>query len=361
MVVTKNAAAFVSLLTLETLLPNCVFETLIEPDMQHIQLAKWADAIVIAPTTANMIAKLNMGFADDLLSCICLAATAPIFIVPAMNQAMWKHPATQSNIKSLTERGVTFVGPDFGIQACGDIGPGRMLEPVDIVNYLTNTIQKPFLKHLKILITAGGTREPIDPVRFISNKSSGKMGYALVNAAHELGAQVTLISGESNLDKPRCDQFIKVQTANEMQHAVEKEILNQDIFISVAAVSDYTVANASQQKIKHGVDTLTLELIPTVDILAAVCARSTKPFTVGFAAETDNVIKNAKQKRLRKGVDLIVVNDVSQPDIGFESNDNAVSVISEKEIVHLEKNSKQKIAQQLLKIIFDQYNHLKNS
>ena len=354
-VLTKNATQFVSLLTLNTLLPNSVFETLLESEMQHIKLAKWADTIVIAPATANVIAKLTYGFADDLLTCICLATTAPVFLVPAMNKEMWQHLATQHNVKQLEKRGVTFLGPDSGSQACGDVGVGRMLEPIDIVQYLSATTNNPFLKDIKILITAGATREAIDPARFISNKSSGKMGYALAHEAYLLGAQVTLISGKTSLQEPPCHRFIQVESAAEMLNSVTKEIANQNIFISAAAVSDFTVAYVPQQKIKRSKETLTFELVPTVDILATVCAQSIKPFTVGFAAETENIFENAKQKRLRKGADLIVVNDVSQVDIGFESNDNAVSVISEKEIIHLKKNSKRKIAQQLLKIIFDQY------
>lgn len=354
-IMAKNATAFVSLLTLKTLLPNNVFETLIEPEMQHIRLAKWADIILIAPATANTIAKLNAGIADDLLTNVCLASAAPVFLAPAMNQAMWQHIATQNNIKRLMERGITFLGPDSGVQACGDIGPGRMLDPVDIVDFLSAISQKPILQNINLLITAGATREPIDPVRFITNKSSGKMGYALAQAASSLGARVTLISGETNLARPHCQKFIKIQTTKEMQNAVENEITQQDIFISVAAVADYTVANISPQKIKRGTDTLTLELTPTIDILATICARQTKPFTVSFAAETENVLENAKKKRLKKGVDIIIVNDVSRSDIGFDSNDNAVSIISENKIFHLEKNSKHKIAQQLLKIINDAY------
>src|SRR3990167_7375002 len=360
-VVTKNATAFVSILTLETLLPKNIFEILIEPDMQHIQLAKWADIILIAPATANTLAKIANGFADDLLTSVCLATKAPLFIAPAMNQAMWKNVATQNNIKKLIERCAIFLGPDVGVQACGDVGVGRMLEPIDIANFLISTIQKPFLKNIKILITAGATREPIDPVRYISNKSSGKMGYALAQAAYLLGAHVTLISANSNLDQPPCQKFIKVQTALDMKNAVENEIVNQDIFISVAAVSDFAVSNSSQQKIKRGKQSLTLELIPTTDILAEICAKKIKPFTVGFAAETENVLENAKQKKIKKGADIIVVNDVSQSNIGFESDDNAVSVIYENEIFHLEKNLKQKIAEKLLEIIFDCYtSNIKN-
>lgn len=353
-VTTKNAAEFVSMLTLKTLLPNRVFDTLIEPDMHHIQLAKWADIILIAPATANIIAKLTHGFADDLLSAICLATTARIIIAPAMNQHMWLHSATQQNTNQLIQRGVTFLGPAKGIQACGDNGPGRMLEPSEIVNALSH-ITKPFLNSTRILITAGATSEPIDPVRFITNKSSGKMGYALAHAAKAAGAYVTLISGETTITPPLCDQLIKASTAADMQRAVENQIDNHDIFISVAAVSDFTVVNPSKQKIKRNKETLTLTLTPTNDILSMIAKRNQKPFLVGFAAETGSVIENAKAKRLRKGIDMIIANDVSQSDIGFSSDDNAVTVITENHVTHLEKCAKDVLATQLLAIIDDAY------
>lgn len=349
-VITRNAAEFVSPLTLKTLLPNRVFDTLIEPDMHHIQLAKWADIILIAPATANIIAKLTQGFADDLLSAICLASKARVIIAPAMNQQMWLHCATQQNINQLTQRGVILFGPANGIQACGDNGPGRMLEPAEIVDALS-PITKPFLNNLRILITAGATSEPIDPVRFITNKSSGKMGYALVQAAKIAGAYVTLISGETAVSSPLCDQLIKATTATDMQHAVEHHIDNHDIFISVAAVSDFTVVNPSAQKIKRGKETFTLTLAPTTDILSTIAKRDKKPFLVGFAAETENVIENAKAKRLRKGIDMIIANDVSRRDIGFSSDENAVTVISETEVIEIQKCRKDILAAQLLTLI----------
>ena len=353
-VVTKSAAQFVSLLTLQTLLTNRVFETLLEPEMQHIQLAKWADIILIAPATANCITKITTGFADDLLSTVCLATTAPIVIAPAMNQAMWQNIATQQNVQMLKKRGVLFLGPDNGIQACGDFGPGRMMEPLDIVDHLSPMLHEPFLHNVKILITAGGTRELIDPVRYISNRSSGKMGYALAKIANRLGAKVTLISAHTSIEKPVCEKFIPVETALEMKEAVLSEIDQQDIFISVAAVSDYTIKK-SDQKIKRGTESLILTLIPTTDILFEVCSKKKRPFTVGFAAETQNVIENAKQKRIKKGADIIVVNDVSQNDIGFSADDNAVTLITENSIIPIEKNSKENIAKQLLKIIYENY------
>jgi len=353
-VVTKSATEFVSLLTLQTLLPNRVFEKLLEPEMQHIQLAKWADVILIAPATANIIAKITAGFADDLLSTICLATAARIVIAPAMNQVMWKNEITQRNVAALKKRGILFLGPDTGMQACGDNGPGRMMEPLDIVHYLSAMWHKPFLANLKILITAGGTREAIDPVRYMSNHSSGKMGYALARVACALGAKVTLISGVTQLEKPLCEKFIQVETSQEMHEAVLKEVNRNDIFISVAAVSDYTVIK-SDQKIKRGNEPFTLTLIPTIDILAYVCAQKEKPFTVGFAAETENVIENAKQKRIKKCADMMVVNDVSRSDIGFGCDENAATIITEDNIIHLEKNTKDNIAHMLIEIINEYY------
>lgn len=353
-VVTKSATEFVSVLTLKTLLPNRVYELLLEPEMQHIQLAKWADMILIASATANIIAKLAAGFADDLLSTLCLATTAPIVIAPAMNKIMWEHSATQQNIEKLKSHGMIFLGPESGEQACGDIGPGRMMEPDKIIHHLISLDQEPFLKNIRILITAGATREYIDPVRFISNKSSGKMGYALANVAHHLGATVTVIAGHTNQPVPTCQKLICVETAQEMQHAVLNHVSENDIFISVAAVSDYTIKK-SFQKIKRSVESLTLTLTPTSDILALVCAQKEKPFTVGFAAETDNVIENAKTKRIKKGVNIIVANDVSQSDIGFESDDNAVTVITKDEMVVLEKTSKERVAIKILEIIKKQF------
>lgn len=353
--ITKNALEFVSRLTLQTLLPDRIFETLLEPSMQHIQLAKWADIILIAPATANTIAKIANGSADDLLSTICLATTAPLFIAPAMNQTMWHHAATQKNIEILMQRGAKILGPAHGEQACGNIGMGRMLEPSDILLELEKSIIKPFLKDIRILISAGATREYIDPVRFISNRSSGKMGFAIADAAFSANAFVTVIAGETSVVKPACHQFIKVTSAKEMQDALELQAPRHDIFIGVAAVSDFTVKNSSYEKIKRDDKLLTLELIATADIIKSVRDKNKKLFIVAFAAETNHVLENAKQKRIRKNSNMIVANDVSKNNIGFEADENAVTVISEKNIIHLEKNSKKIIAMQLLKIINENF------
>lgn len=354
-VVTEAALAFVSCLTLETLLPNAVYSIFLEPEMQHIKLAKWADTVVIAPITANSMAKICYGFAEDLLSAICLVTQSPIVMVPAMNKAMWHHPATQENVSQLKTHGIRFLGPENGEQACGDTGLGRMCEPQDIVDQLQKFSIEPYLKGIRVLITMGATQEAIDPVRFISNKSSGKMGYALVQAASLVGASVTVISGEISTEKPACNKFIKVTTAKEMYSAVHDELNVHDIFISVAAVSDYEVSNISSQKLKRGTESVTLTLQPTIDILASACQKKSRLFIVGFAAETENIMENAKKKLVKKGADMLVVNDVSQSEVGFDSDENAVSVLHGDKVTHFNKSSKQLIADELLKLVFSGY------
>lgn len=352
-VLTESAKAFVTPLTLEAVSKHPVSTVLLEPKMEHIELAKWADIILIAPATANILAKLAHGFADELLSAICLVSQASVLIAPAMNQAMWQHAATQENVACLKKRGTHFLGPDVGLQACGDNGPGRMLEPAAIVEQLSLCVSQPLLAGQQILITAGATREAIDPVRFISNRSSGKMGYALAEAATALGAEVTLISGPTLLNMPSCKKFIAVTTAAEMLAQVEAEVADQAIFISAAAVSDYQVEHAADQKMKRNDKTLSLTLIPTIDILARVCQSQPRLFTVGFAAETENLVENAKSKLLRKGVDMIVANDVSRDDIGFDGDANEVTVFTRDKAIHLEKASKLRIVEQVLEIVAD--------
>jgi len=354
---TETALSFVSHLTLETLLPNSVYSGLIESQMQHIQLAKWADTILIAPITANHIAKICYGFSDDLLSACCLVTKAPIIIAPAMNQAMWQHPCTQANIAALKARGIQFIGPEPGEQACKDEGLGRMSEPATIMAQLNAFTTPPLLEGKRILISMGATQEAIDPVRFISNKSSGKMGAALAQAAFLAKAQVTIVCGKTTVANPPCHRLIAVTTAKEIYHAVHSALPEQDIFISVAAISDYEVANIAPQKIKHDKNALTLTLHPTRDILASVCQQTPRPFTVGFSAETENIMENTKKKLTKKGADMLVVNDVSQTGIGFDTEENAVSILSKYDtpIIHLEKTTKQEIATQLLHIIFSAY------
>ena len=310
-ILTESAKSFVSSLVLQTLVsPENVFETLLEPEMQHIRLAKWADIILIAPATANTLAKLAHGFTDDLLSAVSLVSHKRIILVPGMNQSMWQNAATLHNVEILKSRYAEFWGPDEGIQACGDTGPGRMLEPIEIVQRLLEESQqkKPLLGK-KILITAGPTQEPIDPVRFISNRSSGKMGYALTKEAVMMGAEVTLISGPVALERLDFLRMISVKTAKEMAEAVEAEYQGNDIFIAAAAVADYEVESASPQKIKKTGESLEIKLKPTKDILLTLGQNVKRPYLVGFAAETENMIENAREKLHRKNLDMIIAND----------------------------------------------------
>lgn len=349
-VLTRSAQAFVTKLTMQTLSEHEVYDELLDPvaesTMGHINLARWADHVLVAPASAHFIAKLRMGLADDLLSTLCLATTAPISIAPAMNQQMWLNVATQENVQHLKQRGIIFLGPDTGIQACGEDGPGRMLEPEPLVDYLAADL---FLKGKRVLITAGPTHEAIDPVRFITNRSSGKMGYALAQEAHRAGATVILISGPAALPPPVGVHFISVVTAQEMWQAVQAHIEHQDVFISAAAVADYCVAQPSPQKIKKNSAPLTLALEPTMDILASVCRLKPKPFVVGFAAETNDILENAEKKRQQKGVDMMVVNDVSRSDIGFDRDENEVTLLSSAGTIVLDKAAKAVIARTILR------------
>ncbi|MBS0288898.1 MAG: bifunctional phosphopantothenoylcysteine decarboxylase/phosphopantothenate--cysteine ligase CoaBC [Proteobacteria bacterium] len=361
-VLSQGAKAFVTPLTLQAVAGGAVYSEMMDPDfeaaMGHIELARWAQGILIAPISANRMAALAHGMADDLLTTLCLATTAPIWIAPAMNQQMWHHPATQANLEILKARGVNILGPDWGEQACKEVGLGRMLEPQAILALLQS--QEMLFKDCRILISAGPTREAIDPIRYISNHSSGKMGFALAKAAQSMGAKVTLISGPVTLPTPLGVHCIRVTTAQEMFEAVMQES-NCDIFISAAAVSDFHVENIALQKIKkQGAATLALNLVATQDILANVARLPNRPFCVGFAAETQNWQENARRKLNEKEIDLIAVNDVSRDDIGFNKEDNALTVLSQEKTVNLSKKSKYQIAQELLQIISEHY-HAKNT
>jgi phosphopantothenoylcysteine decarboxylase/phosphopantothenate--cysteine ligase len=357
-ILSRAAKSFITPLTLQALSNHPVYEELLDSEteqaMEHIQLARWADVILVVPATAHLIAKLAHGFADDLLSTLCLASPAPIIVAPAMNQQMWLHAATQENIAKLKQRGILCWGPDEGLQACGDDGPGRMLEPLDLLNqlnifFLSSESQK-FLNNKNILITAGPTQEAIDPVRYMSNRSSGKMGYALAKAAIEAGARVTLISGPVALNPISGCELMYVKTAQDMLLAVEKNLEGQDIFIGAAAVADYCLEKPAEHKIKKDVDMI-LKLTKTPDIISLVAQKSNKPFIVGFCAETDNLLENAENKRLNKKIDMIIANDVSRQDIGFDSDENEVVVITKSEKICLKKASKIFIALEILKII----------
>ncbi|MEW9798059.1 bifunctional phosphopantothenoylcysteine decarboxylase/phosphopantothenate--cysteine ligase CoaBC [Alteromonas sp. CYL-A6] len=328
-VLTDSAAEFVSALSLQAVSGNPVHQHLLDRDaeaaMGHIELAKWADILLIAPATANCMAKLANGLADDLLSTLFLATTAQVFIAPAMNQQMWKAPATQRNLSALSMMGVTVLGPDSGEQACGDVGAGRMLEPLDIVAALAPPAD-PRLADRHIVITAGPTREALDPVRYISNHSSGKMGFALAAAAAARGAKVTLIAGPVSLATPPGCTRIDVQSAQQMLDATMKVIDSADIFIGTAAVADYRAASVSDQKIKKTGDELTLTFIKNPDILANVASLPQPPFTVGFAAESHDLAQYAKDKLTRKRLAMIAANDITVPGLGFNSNENALHV-----------------------------------
>jgi phosphopantothenoylcysteine decarboxylase / phosphopantothenate---cysteine ligase len=355
-VLTSSGKAFITPLSLQVVSQHKVYEQLLDSEaeaaMSHIELARWPDSVLIAPATAHFIAKLAHGFADDLLSTLCLATKAQIILVPAMNQMMWRNQATQANVRQLQERGYAFLGPAEGSQACGDIGLGRMLEPPEIIVGLTRCSIKPYLKGTHILLTAGPTQESIDPVRYLTNRSSGKMGFALAQAAIDAGASVTLISGPVALPPPLGCKLVAVKTAAEMLKAVTTEIVNKNIFISAAAVADYQV-EPSLQKIKKTTNPLTLNLKPTVDILLTVGQMNgPKPLIVGFAAETNNIFRFAEEKRVQKKADLMIVNDVSRIDIGFDSDENEVTILSCDAPIYLERAPKKIIAQQLLEIIF---------
>lgn len=345
-VMTEHAKAFISPLTLQALSGNPVLsdwnaaET--QAGMDHIALARQAQQIICAPASANFIARLACGLADDLLSTLCLASTAPVTIVPAMNQQMWANPATQHNIALLASRGVTLLGPASGSQACGETGLGRMVEVETILSYLQQknaTLEK--LQGKKILITAGPTHEALDPVRFIGNYSSGKMGFALAEAAHQAGANVTLISGPVNLTTHTGIKRINVISATDMHAAVMQHISDQDIFISAAAVADYR-PQQQEQKIKKSDDTITLTLTRNPDILSAVTQLSVKPFVVGFALETERLMENAKEKLLKKNLDMIVANAVSSTS-GFSHDVNEVVLLSRDGHEHVLKVADKKI------------------
>ncbi len=370
-VLSQGAHAFVTPMTLQAVSAHPVYSALLDTDfeaaMGHIELARWAQGILIAPLSANRLAALALGMADDLLTTLCLATTAPIWVAPAMNQQMWQHPTVQAHIATLQARGMTILGPDWGEQACGEIGLGRMMEPSAIVSQLAGCDAPSLgarLDKVRVLITAGPTREAIDPVRFLSNRSSGKMGFALAQAALALGAQVTLVSGPVALATPSGVVRENVVSAKEMYAAVMHHIGQTDIFISAAAVSDFMPATLSPQKIKKSSFSADwqLNLVPTPDILAHVAQAKERPFCVGFAAETENIIEYAQKKRHEKNLDLIAVNDVSTPDIGFDAPCNALTVIGEK-TYHIPKNTKYQVGLALLQIISECYheNRIKNS
>lgn len=331
--------------------PSEIQSANIESAIEHIAVAQGIDALVVAPASADVIAKFAHGEANDFLTTLFLATTAPKVVAPAMNVNMWENAATQANIEVLRARGVQVVSPDSGYLACGMVGAGRLAANDKIVEaVLAGLGATPDLAGETVLVTAGGTREPIDPVRYIGNRSSGKMGYALAEAALRRGAKVILISGPTNLKPPAGAEVINVQTAREMHAAVLNQFQRTTVIIKAAAVADFTVRNASEQKIKREAG-ITLQLEPTPDILAVVAAQKGSRIVVGFAAETQDVLENARKKMLAKGVDAMVVNDVSQPGIGFDSERNRVSILTPAGIEHVPEMSKWEVAHRVLDIV----------
>ena len=359
-VMTAGGQEFITPLTLQALSGNPVHTELLDPSaeaaMGHIELARWADLVLIAPATADLMARLAQGLANDLLSTLVLATDAPVALAPAMNQAMWRDPATQANAATLQQRGFHLFGPGAGSQACGDIGLGRMLEADELAQRAADCFQRRSLSGRRVLITAGPTQENIDPVRYITNHSSGKMGFALAEAAAEAGAQVTLITGPVHLPTPDRVNRVNVTSARDMLAACEAA-MPCDLLIAAAAVADYRPEVVAEQKMKKDPtsgDGLLLQLVRNPDILATLAGRPDRPFSVGFAAETEKLLDYAARKLKDKNLDLIVANDVANPNIGFNSEDNACSVIDRQLLeTRFAQTSKGKIARQLVAFIAD--------
>lgn len=366
-VMTAAAQEFVRPLTFQAVSGEPVHTELLNPlaeaAMGHIELARWADLVLVAPASADFLARLAHGLADDLASTLCLATPAPVLVAPAMNQQMWRNAATAANVELLRSRGILFCGPAVGVQACGDTGPGRMMEPSALraaaesvfANGAPLAPAPQLLAGVTVLLTAGPTQEPIDPVRFITNRSSGKMGFALAEAARDAGARVIVVAGPAAVPAPAGCEVLRVTSAAEMHQAVMSRVSGCDIFIGAAAVADYTVATPAAHKVKKRGEDLSLTLVPTVDILAAVARLAQRPFTVGFAAETENLESYARQKLETKRLDLIAANLVGVPGSGFESDDNELSVYWSSGGTALGKASKQMLAHRLIAVIAERF------
>ena len=355
-IMTQSAKEFVAPLSLQAVSGNQIHYSLLDEEaelgMSHIELAKWADVILIAPCTAESIARLAQGRANDLMSAVILASDAELFIAPAMNTKMWQDKVTQMNVDTLKIKNINFIGPDSGEQACGDIGEGRMSEPYDIASVIADSFSSSSLNGKRILITAGPTVEPIDPVRYLTNNSSGKMGYALAEIAYLAGAEVYLISGPVNLKSFEGVNLININTADEMLLEVKNLINEIDIFIGCAAVADFKPIDFNSSKIKKNEDDeILLKLTKNPDILEYASDHMKDKIVIGFSAETDNVIENAKIKLLKKNLNMIICNDVSDKTIGFDSNDNEVHLITHDDVIKLSKTTKLKIAKQIIKSI----------
>ncbi|MFW6092334.1 MAG: bifunctional phosphopantothenoylcysteine decarboxylase/phosphopantothenate--cysteine ligase CoaBC [Pseudomonadota bacterium] len=357
-VTTRGAEHFVTTTALQAVSGHPVRNDLWDPHaeaaMGHIELARWPDLIVVAPATADLLARLASGRADDLLCTLRLASRAPVLLAPAMNVAMWEHPATQRNLRQLETDGCRISGPDAGPMACGEYGPGRMVEPEALLDAVIGELADPRLNPLegrRLLITAGPTREAVDPVRYISNRSSGKQGYALAAAARAAGAAVTLVSGPVDLPAPPGVDRVSVTAAQEMHEAVMARVDRCDVFIGVAAVADFRPVSAAAQKIKKKPDApreMSLSLVENPDIIAAVAAHPRRPFVVGFAAETEHALEHARAKRERKQLDMVVVNDVSDPGIGFNSDENRVTMIWDGGERRLPQSGKAAVSREIL-------------
>ncbi len=357
-VMTPAACEFITPLTMQALSGFPVHTQLLDPEseagMGHIELARWADTVLIAPATADFMAQLRQGEAGNLLAAVCLATPAPIALAPAMNQGMWAKASTQDNLAVLKSRGVVSLGPAEGLQACGDVGLGRMLEPLDIISGLATLFKPGSLAGKKVVVTAGPTREAIDPVRYISNHSSGKMGYAIAEAAAEAGATTILISGPTQLPSPSRVARKSVVSAREMLDACLAEMADCDLFIGAAAVADYRPKAVSSQKIKKDADSLNVELEKNPDIIATVAALDRRPMTIGFAAETNDLVRYAQSKLERKKLDAIIANDVSRQDIGFNSDDNQVYFINHAGVEELPLLNKTLLARMIIERIASQ-------
>jgi len=354
-VMTAAAREFVTSTTFQAVsgrpVRSDLWDAAAEAAMGHIELARWAEVVLVAPASADFLARIATGQANDLLATLCLATQAPIAVAPAMNHLMWENPATRANVATLAARGVHVLGPAAGDQACGEVGEGRMLEPLDLAERLGALLRTDgALAGRRVLITAGPTRECIDPVRFISNRSSGKMGFATAQAAREAGAEVVLVSGPVSLTTPPGVRRIDVESAADMLNAVLRELPNTDVFISTAAVADYRPVRAAQQKIKKTAETLELPMQRTVDVLATVAAGAERPFVVGFAAETESVEQNARAKLLKKNLDMIAANEVGHDKV-FDCEDNQLIVLSRNARHELGRAGKLTLARGLVALI----------
>lgn len=362
-IMTEAANEFITPLTMQAVSGHPVSQHQLKPEtesgMDHIELARWADAVLVAPATANFIARLAQGRADDLLSTVCLATEAPVAVAPAMNQQMWMNAATQRNINTLKQNQIRCFGPASGDQACGETGEGRMLEPSELVDATSQLFATGTLAGLKVVITAGPTWEALDPVRGLTNRSSGKMGYAVAQACAEAGAKTILVTGPVSLQPPERVQTLTITSAQEMLEVVNQNIENANIFIAAAAVADYRPADPATQKIKKTSEQLTLELVKNPDILAEVAAKKTVPYVVGFAAETNDLETHAQEKLVRKNIDLVAANLVSE-DRGFDADDNELLLIDRHDKMSLERQSKIRLARLLVQHISEKY-HAKNT